>query len=112
MFKEYNQNQLQLLPPDLSDLVSKDHIARLINHSADKIDLSFIENQYSENGQKAYDPRMLLKVLVYGYVSGTRSSRKLSDRLKEDIVFMRLSGRQEPDLENNLGFQKRQTQRF
>ena len=106
MFKEYNQNQLQLLPPDLSDLVSKDHIARLINHSVDKIDLSFIENQYSENGQKAYDPRMLLKVLVYGYVSGTRSSRKLSDRLKEDIVFMGLSGRQEPDFRTISDFRK------
>ena len=106
MFKEYNQNQLQLLPPDLSDLVSKDHIARLINHSVDKIDLSFIENQYSENGQKAYDPRMLLKVLVYGYVSGTRSSRKLSDRLKEDIVFMWLSGRQEPDFRTISDFRK------
>ena len=106
MFKEYNQNQLQLLPPDLSDLVSKDHIARLINHSVDKIDLSFIENQYSENGQKAYDPRMLLKVLVYGYVSGTRSSRKLSDRLKEDIIFMWLSGRQEPDFRTISDFRK------
>src|SRR3989338_947709 len=94
MFKEYNQNQLQLLPPNLSDLVSKDHIARLINHSVDKMDLSFIENQYSINGQRAYDPRMLLKILVYGYTSGTRSSRKLSDRLKEDVVFMWLSGRQ------------------
>ena len=94
MFKEYNQNQLQLLPPNLSDLVSKDHIARLINHSVDKMDLSFIENQYSINGQRAYDPRMLLKILVYGYTSGTRSSRKLSDLLKEDVVFMWLSGRQ------------------
>ena len=106
MFKEYNQNQLQLLPPNLYDLVSKDHIARLINHSVDKMDLSFIENQYSINGQRAYDPRMLLKILVYGYTSGTRSSRKLSDRLKEDVVFMWLSGRQEPDFRTISDFRK------
>lgn len=106
MFKEYNQNQLQLLPPDLSDIVVKDHIARLINHSIDKMDLSFIEQQYSINGQRAYDPRMLLKILVYGYSSGIRSSRKLSDRLKEDIVFMWLSGRQEPDFRTISDFRK------
>lgn len=106
MFKEYNQYQLQLLPPDLSTLVVKDHIARLINYSVDKMDLSFIEKQYSINGQHAYDPRMLLKVLVYGYSSGIRSSRKLADRLKEDVVFMWLSGRQEPDFRTISDFRK------
>lgn len=60
MFKEYNQYQLQLLPPNLSDMVAKDHIAKLINHSVDKMDLSFIEKQYSTNGQRAYNSRMLL----------------------------------------------------
>lgn len=112
MFKEYNQNQLQLLPPDLSDLVAKDHIARLINYSVDKMDLSFIENKYSTNGQHAYDPKMLLKVLVYGYVSGIRSARKLSDRLKEDVVFMWLSGRQEPDFRTISDFRKDKLESF
>jgi len=106
MFKQYNQYQLQLLSPNLSDMVAKDHIARLINHSVDTMNISFIENQYSTNGQRAYDPRMLLKVLVYGYSSGTRSSRKLSDRLKEDVVFMWLSGRQEPDFRTISDFRK------
>jgi len=106
MFKQYNQNQLQLLPPNLSDIINKDHIARLINHSVDKMDLSFIEDKYSTNGQRAYDPRMILKILVYGYVSGSRSSRKLSDRLKEDVVFMWLSGRQEPDFRTISDFRK------
>ena len=106
MFKQYNQNQLQLLPPNLSDIINKDHIARLINHSVDKMDLSFIEDKYSTNGQRAYDPRMILKILVYGYVSGSRSSRKMSDRLKEDVVFMWLSGRQEPDFRTISDFRK------
>jgi transposase len=97
---------MQLLPPNIEDMVAKDHIARLINHSIAKMDLSFVESQYSNNGQHAYDPRMLLKVLVYGYTSGVRSSRKLADRLKEDVVFMWLSGRSEPDFRTIADFRK------
>ncbi len=106
MFKEYNQYQSQLLPPSLDESIKPDHIARLINKAIDRIDLSFIENTYSFNGQKAYHPKMLFKVLVYGYAIGIRSSRKLADRLNEDIVFMWLSGKQSPDFRTIADFRK------
>lgn len=106
MFKLYNQNQLQLLPPNLSDMIAKDHIARLISHAVEELDISFIETTYSPNGQHAYDPRMLLKILVYGYAIGLRGSRKLADRLKEDIIFMWLAGRQTPDFRTISDFRK------
>lgn len=106
MFKPYNQHQFQLLPPDLSDMISKDHIARLISNTVDGINISFIEHTYSSNGQHAYDPRMLLKILVYGYAIGLRGSRKLADRLTEDIVFMWLAGRQTPDFRTISDFRK------
>lgn len=106
MFKQYNQNQLQLLPPNLSDMIASDHLARLINHAVDGMNLSFIEEIYSQNGQRAYPPQMLLKVLVYGYASGTRSSRKLADRLREDVVFMWLAGRLTPDFRTIADFRK------
>ena len=105
-FKHYNQNQIQLLPPDLSDLIEPDHIVRLINQVIDEMDLLFIENTYSANGQRAYHPKMLFKVLVYGYTIGLRSSRKLADRLKEDIPFMWLAGRQTPDFRTIADFRK------
>lgn len=106
MFKQYNQNQTQLLPPNLTDLIASDHIARLINQVIDEMDLNFIERTYSSMGQHAYHPSMLLKVLVYGYTIGIRSSRKLDDRLKEDIVFMWLAGRQTPDFRTIANFRK------
>lgn len=106
MFKPYNQHQSQLLPPDLSDMIAKDHLARLISHTVEELDISFIEQTYSQNGQHAYDPRMLLKILVYGYAIGLRGSRKLADRLKEDIVFMWLAGRQTPDFRTISDFRK------
>ena len=70
------------------------------------MDLSFILNQYSPLGQKAYNPRMLFKVLVYGYTIGIRSSRKIADRLNEDIVFMWLSGRSTPDFRTIADFRQ------
>jgi len=81
MFKNYQQNQGQLLPQSLNDSISADHTARLINQVIDEMDLSFIESKYSALGQKAYNPKMLFKVLVYGYTIGVRSSRKIADRL-------------------------------
>lgn len=106
MFKDYQQNQGQLLPRSLSDSISSDHTARLINQVIDGIDLSFILNQYSPLGQRAYDPRMLFKVLVYAYTIGLRSSRKIADRLNEDLVFMWLSGRSTPDFRTIADFRK------
>lgn len=106
MFKDYQQNQGQLLPKSLNDSVSPDHTARLINQVIDEMDLSFILNQYSPLGQKAYHPRMLFKVLVYAYTIGIRSSRKIADRLNEDVVFMWLSGRSAPDFRTIADFRK------
>ena len=106
MFKDYNQNQSQLLPPTLEEMIAYDHLSRLISHSVDEMDISFIEQTYSPEGQHAYNPRMLLKVLAYGYAIGLRGSRKLADRLREDIVFMWLAGRQTPDFRTISDFRK------
>lgn len=106
MFKDYQQNQAQFLPQSLSDSISSDHIARLINQVVDEMDLSFIESTYSAMGQKAYSPIMLFKVLVYAYTAGVRSSRKIADRMREDLVFMWLSGRQTPDFRTIADFRK------
>lgn len=106
MFKTYAQNQAQLLPPNLSDMIEHDHVARLISSVVDEMDISSIEGSYSSNGCRAYHPAMLLKVLVYAYSVGLRSSRKIADRLKEDVVFMWLAGRQTPDFRTIAMFRK------
>lgn len=106
MFKNYNQNQVQLLPANLNESIPADHLARLISQVVDGMDTSAIERSYSDQGQHAYHPKMLIKVLVYGYSVGIRSSRKLADRLNEDLVFMWLSGRQTPDFRTIADFRK------
>ena len=106
MFKPHVQSQSQLLPRSLEEIVAPDHLARLISYSVDQMDIASIELLYSEHGQHAYHPRMLLKVLLYGYASGIRSSRKLADKLCEDIVFMWLTANQTPDFRTIADFRK------
>ena len=62
-----------------------------------RIDLSLVYARYSENGSSSYHPKMLLKILVYGYLENCYSSRKLEKNIRENIVFMWLAGMQRPD---------------
>jgi transposase len=105
-FKAYHQNQIMLMPPSLDEKVSRDHLARYISRVVDQLDTSGIEAGYSDIGCPGYHPKMLVKVLVYGYSIGIRSSRRLQKELQEDVVFMWLSGMQEPDFRTISDFRK------
>ena len=105
-FKEYTQQQIMLMPPSLEEKVAPDHLARYISRAIDEVSISDIEGSYSELGCHAYHPRMLIKVIVYGYSIGIRSSRRLERELQEDVVFMWLSGMQEPDFRTISDFRK------
>lgn len=97
VFKTYNQNQLMLIPPSLDELIKSDHPVRSINAIIDQLDLDRLLNKYEGGGASSYHPRMLLKVLVYGYLCNIYSSRKLEDAVRENIHFMWLAGMNIPD---------------
>ena len=97
MFKKYDQKQQFLLPFNLEEFVSEDHISRVINELFDVVDISAIESTYSEEGCPAYHPRLLLKILLYGYLINIRSSRKIDDMTQTDTAFMYLAAMQKPD---------------
>jgi len=97
VFKPYVQNQLWLLPPNLGDLIPEGHIARLVNHAIDEMDISSLLSGYKGGGTSSYHPRMLLKALVYGYVDKRYSSRSIEKALQENICYMWLCGMQQPD---------------
>ena len=97
MFKKYDQKQQFLLPLNLEEFVSEDHISRVINELFDVFDISAIESTYSEKGCPAYRPRLLLKILFYGYMISIRSSRKVDDMTQTDTAFMYLAAMQKPD---------------
>lgn len=96
-FKPYQQNQLMAFPPTFDELISKDHPVRVVSQIIDQIDLDPILRKYKGGGCSSYHPRMLLKVLVYGYLSNIYSSRKLEAASRENLYFMWLSGMEQPD---------------
>ena len=88
MFKKYDQKQQFLLPFNLEEFVSEGHISRVINDLFDVVDISAIESTYSEEGCPAYHPRLLLKILFYGYLINIRSSRKIEGMTQTDTAFI------------------------
>jgi transposase len=94
--RPYDQDQVFLLPPDLNEWVRRDHPARIFSEIIDQIDTMPFRSPKGE-GRPAYHPTMMLKVLLWGYATGVRSSRKLAERLQQDTVFMWLAGLEQPD---------------
>ncbi len=77
------------MPPSLRDWLPEDHLAFFLSDAIDALDLSAFEARYGEEGpgNQAFDPRMMLKVLVYAYATGTFSSRKIAAKLHEDVAY-------------------------
>lgn len=96
-FREYNQEQPWLIPPNIEDEIPKDDICRVINDVIDQIDISKIEDKYKEEGNPAYHPRMMLKALFYSYSQSVFSSRGIAKELERNIFFWFISGKQRPD---------------
>jgi transposase len=97
VFKTHQQNQISMLPPSLDELIDSHHPVRVVNTVVDHIDLSKLLATYKGGGTSSYHPRMLLKVLIYGYMTNIYSSRKMEAALKENIHFMWLAGMLRPD---------------
>ena len=96
-FKEYNQQQIQLLPPSLEDLIPENHLVRVVNQVVERLDLSSIVNQYEGGGASAYHPKMLVKILLYGYAVKIYTGRKIAKALAQDVTFMWLAAYNRPD---------------
>ena len=94
------------MPPSLDDKIPPDHLARYIDKVVDELDIKDIEDSYSDLGCHAYHPQMLIKVILYGYCIGIRSSRRIQKEIREDLVFMWLAGQQEPDFRTISDFRK------
>lgn len=104
--KPYEQDQGLMFPPHLGDLVPEDHLVRVVNEVVERLDCSAIDSTYSLLGRNAYHPRLLLKLLFFGYATGTRSSRAIARSICEVVPYMWLSGGQRPDFRTISDFRK------
>jgi len=96
-FKTYNPNQAFLLPPSFDDLIPMGHLVRVVSQTIDQLNIDPLLKSYKGGGASIYHPKMMIKVLVYAYLNGIYSSRKIAKALREDINFMWLSGMNRPD---------------
>lgn len=95
-FKRYKVGSSLNVRIDVLDIIKEDHLARQIEGYVSQLNTSQIESKYSNIGQKAFHPKMMLSVILYGYTQGVRSGRKLATSCNENLAFIYLSKNQHP----------------
>ena len=107
-FRPYDPDQLLQLPPSLSDWLPENHLARFVSDLVDTLDLTAIEATYDEErGFPPYHPRLMVKLLVYAYCTGTYSSRRIAGKLLDSVAFRFLAAENQPDFRTISDFRKR-----
>ncbi len=107
-YRPYDPDQQLLLPTALQEWLPDGHLAYFIYDVVDQLDLSEITDRYERErrGGPPYHPRMMVKVLLYGYCAGVASSRRIAQRLHEDIAFRVLAANNTPDFRTISDFRK------
>ena len=109
VFRRYDPDQCFLLPPSINDWLPVEHIARFIAEVVEElVDLSAVYDSYVEAvGAPPYDPKMMLKLLLYGYSTGVTSSREMERRCQVDVAFRWLAANAAPDYRSISRFRRR-----
>lgn len=108
-FRHYDPDQVLLMAPVLSEWVPEGDLAHFVSDLVEEaLDLGSIYASYeSERGHPPYDPRLMLKLLIYGYATGTCSSRKLEAATYRDVAVRMLCADQHPDYRSVARFRER-----
>jgi transposase len=108
-FRPYSPDQLLLLPPDMARWLPEDHLVYFIRDVVRQLNLSAIYGSYdgTRGGYPAYDPGMMVTLLIYAYCVGVVSSRKIERATYESIPFRVLTADQHPDHDTIAEFRRR-----
>lgn len=98
-FVACDREQELLLPPSLREWLPEDHLAWFVLDAVEQVDLSAVYDAYRADGwgRAAFDPQMMVALLLYAYAVGERSSRGIERRLREDVAFRVIAANQAPD---------------
>jgi len=104
-----NREQAFLLPPSLLEWVPEDHLVWTILGAVDELDLSGIYGAYRPDGhgRPAYEPQMMVALLLYSYSKGIQSSREIERKCREDVAFMVIAALAAPDHSTIAEFRRR-----
>jgi transposase len=103
----YNPEQVWLLPPSARAELGEGHLAVFVHELVERLDLRPFEAESSDQGRPGYPPQLLLKVWLYAYALGLTSSRRLEQRIREDLGFRLLAGNWKPDFWTLNQFRRR-----
>ncbi|WP_369780379.1 transposase [Streptomyces sp. R33] len=108
-FRAFDPHQVLLPPPSLDDWLPEGHLARFVADLVDDVlDLGPVPADYTEKrGYPPYDPRLMLRLLIYGYTTGVRSSRAIERKCVDDVAFRFLAADQAPDFRSIARFRRR-----
>jgi transposase len=107
-YQPYSPDQAELLPAHVKDVLGADHLCFVVHEVVEACDLSAFEKQEEDaGGQRPYDPRMMLKIWLYGFGVNVRTTRKLEQRIREDLGFRYLAGGATPDHKTLSEFHRR-----
>ena len=97
-----------MLPAHVKDVLGADHLCFVVHEVVEACDLSAFEKAEEDaGGQRPYDPRMMLKIWLYGFSVNVRTTRKLEQRIREDLGFRYLAGGAAPDHKTLSEFHRR-----
>ena len=99
-YKDYNYDQMKMIPVSYEKQILPGSFEHSLTWLIDEeLDLIAFDQHYNndDNGRPAYDPRLLLKVVILAYSKGITSSRRIERLCRENIVFMALSADLQPD---------------
>lgn len=107
-YQPYSPDQAELLPAHVKDVLGADHLCFVVHEVVEACDLSAFEKAEEDaGGQRPYDPRMMLKIWLYGFSVNVRTTRKLEQRIREDLGFRYLAGGAAPDHKTLSEFHRR-----
>ena len=94
-FKYYEQNQL-MIPMEWKTLIDKKDVVFVLNDLIDNMNIDKLLETYTPLGNSSYSPKMMLKILMYGYIRKRYSSRQIAEAVQCDIKFIWLAGGNKP----------------
>src|SRR3990170_5072044 len=107
--RQANRQQMEFLPPSIEQYVAADAPVRIYDLFVDSLDFNElgIEIDPLKEGNPSYDPRLMLKLLIYGYSYGVPSSRKLERETYYNLSFIWLMGGLKPDHKTIAEFRRK-----
>jgi transposase len=92
-FLGYNPEKAYLLPTTVREALGESHLCFFVHGAVEKLDLHELEAGYNEEGHPAYHPALQLKVWLYAYALRMTSSRRLEQRVREEVAYLRQDGK-------------------